>query len=207
MADNIIKYSFKISLGLLRKHSQKLLLCLMWINFAVWCPIPTACGETFGKDAWQNFETRYTIIQYKTLEDLKKFNGRIDYSPDDWGFKDLFSGSKDPVESITKKVDAVFEKAQKILDMRQSIKKVVIRIYPDKKRFREVQYLTGREKSRLQAWYVFEQNTIYINNDDVHEGILAHEMAHSIIDHYLTVRPPKATAEILARYVDKNLHD
>ena len=179
----------------------------MWINFAVWCPIPTACGETFGKDAWQNFETRYTIIQYKTLEDLKKFNGRIDYSPDDWGFKDLFSGSKDPVESITKKVDAVFEKAQKILDMRQSIKKVVIRIYPDKKRFREVQYLTGREKSRLQAWYVFEQNTIYINNDDVHEGILAHEMAHSIIDHYLTVRPPKATAEILARYVDKNLHD
>jgi hypothetical protein len=30
-------------------------------------------------------------------------------------------------------------------------------------------------------------------------------MAHSIIDNYLLVRPPKATAEILARYVDSHL--
>jgi hypothetical protein len=206
MADNIIKYHLKISLGLLKNHFKMLLLCLMWINFAVWCPIRTASGETFSKNSWQNLETRYTVIQYQTLKDLKEFNGRIDYSPDDWGLKSLFSGSKDPVESITKKVDAVFEKAQKILDMRQGIKKVVIRIYPDKKHFHEVQYLAGREKSRLQAWYIFEQNTIYLNNDDVHEGILAHEIAHAIIDHYLTVRPPKAAAEILARYVDEHLH-
>ena len=37
------------------------------------------------------------------------------------------------------------------------------------------------------------------------QGMLAHEMAHSIIDHYLTVRPPKRSAEILARFVDKHL--
>ena len=58
---------------------------------------------------------------------------------------------------------------------------------------------------RFRAWYVYELNTIYLNVDDVHEGMLAHEIAHSIIDHYLLVRPPKATAEILARYVDKHL--
>jgi hypothetical protein len=37
--------------------------------------------------------------------------------------------------------------------------------------------------------------------------MLAHEMAHSIIDHYLRVRPPHATAEILARYVDGHLFE
>ena len=40
---------------------------------------------------------------------------------------------------------------------------------------------------------------------DVHAGMLAHELAHAIIDHYLTVRPPAQTAEILARYVDSHL--
>jgi len=94
--------------------------------------------------------------------------------------------------------------------MRGRIKKVVINIFPNKKRFHEVQNKVAGEKSRIRArvraWYIYEQNTIYINNDDVHEGILAHEMAHAIIDHYLTVRPPKATAEILARYVDKHLY-
>jgi len=36
--------------------------------------------------------------------------------------------------------------------------------------------------------------------------MLAHEIAHAIIDNYLSVRPPRATAEILARYVGKHLN-
>ncbi|MFC1867599.1 hypothetical protein ACFL0H_05635 [Thermodesulfobacteriota bacterium] len=47
---------------------------------------------------------------------------------------------------------------------------------------------------------------MYITIEDLHEGMLAHEIAHSIIDHYLTVRPPSESAEILARYVDSHLH-
>jgi len=203
MANNILKYNINI---LLRKQLRTLFSCLLWINLVLWCLYGTAHGEIFSKTSWQSFETRYTIIHYKTLEDLGRLNAKIDYSPGEWGFKSLFSGAKDPVASIKKKVDAVFEKVQAILDMHGRIQKVVIRIYPDRKRFHEVRYTVGREKHRLQACYVYEQNTIYINNDDVHEGVLAHEMAHAIIDHYLTVRPPRATAEILARYVDKHLY-
>jgi len=36
--------------------------------------------------------------------------------------------------------------------------------------------------------------------------MLAHEIAHAIVDNYLSVRPPRATAEILARYVGKHLN-
>jgi hypothetical protein len=46
-----------------------------------------------------------------------------------------------------------------------------------------------------------------VNADDLTEGILAHEMAHSIIDHFLVIRPPKAATEILARYVDRHLFE
>ena len=34
----------------------------------------------------------------------------------------------------------------------------------------------------------------------------AHEIAHAIIDKYLSVRSPKTTSEILARQVEENLH-
>jgi len=47
---------------------------------------------------------------------------------------------------------------------------------------------------------------IYLNAGDVHEGILAHEFAHAVIDSYFAVRPPRATAEILSRYVDEHLY-
>jgi len=47
-----------------------------------------------------------------------------------------------------------------------------------------------RKKTRLRAWYIFEYNTVYLNVRDLHEGILAHELAHSIIDNYLSTRPP-----------------
>ncbi len=155
----------------------------------------------------QHIETRHTVIRYETLKDLKKFDRKIDYSPGESSLKSLFSpsGSKNVMDSSKKKVEALFRRVQEILDMRGKIEKVNINLYR-KKRFDEVYYRLAGIKRRVRSWYIFESKIIYINIDDVHEGILAHEMAHHIIDHYLSVRPPRATAEILARYVDKHLH-
>ena len=155
----------------------------------------------------QRIETRYAVIRYETLKDLKKFDRKIDYSPGESSLKSLFSpsGSKNAIDSIKIKVEALFRRVQEILDMRGKIDKVNISLYR-KKRFDAVYYRLAGIKRRVRAWYIFESKIIYLNIDDVHEGILAHEMAHHIIDHYLRVRPPRATAEILARYVDKHLH-
>ena len=195
---------------LLKVDIKKLFLLLTLLLLA---PDPTVLGETSNEKSWQYIESRHTIIKCETLEDLERFDDNIDFSPGEWGLKSLFSfsGSKDSIVSIKKKVDAIFERVQEILDMHTRMKKIVIIIYPNKKRFREVrtqiigENLIGKNR-RMRSWYTFERNTIYINADDIHEGILAHEMAHSIIDHYLTIRPPRATAEILARYVDKHLY-
>jgi hypothetical protein len=176
-------------------------------------PDQTVLAETSKEASLQYIESRHTIIKCETLKDLERFGDNIDYSPGEWGLKNLFSfsGSKDPIVSIKEKVDAVFERVQEILDMHRNMEKVVIIIYPNNKRFYEArtqiigENLIGK-KRRIRSWYIFKQNTIYINADDVHEGILAHELAHAIIDHYLSIRPPRATAEILARYVDKHLY-
>lgn len=161
------------------------------------------------KNQWQRIETKHTIIQYETLEDLKDFDSNIAYSPEGFSFRNLFSAGDpdDPAGSLAKKLDSLYERVQQILDMRGMLKKVRINIYSSKRKLHEAYLSITGQECRIRAWYMFEVNTIYINKNDVHEGIIAHEMAHSIIDHYFSVRPPSATAEILATYVDQHLED
>ncbi|MFH1102283.1 MAG: hypothetical protein V1714_00765 [Pseudomonadota bacterium] len=157
---------------------------------------------------WERLETKYTAIHHHSTEDLKKFDRKIDFSAGDFSLKSLFSESnpEDTMGKIRLKMDALYERVQEILDMRKKFeKKLIINLYSGKKELAQAyRELLGGEP-RVRAWYVYELNTIFINVDDVHEGMLAHEMAHSIIDHYLAVRPPRASAEILAVYVDTHL--
>ena len=60
----------------------------------------------------------------------------------------------------------------------------------------------GSHGSRPRAWDIHALKTIYVNANDLNEDMLAHEMAHAIVDHYLLFRPPFATGEILAQYAD-----
>lgn len=125
------------------------------------------------------------------------------------GLKWLFKkkNPNDIENEIKQKVDAIYEKVQDILDMRKSMTKVAIYVSHDKQELRLLYQKIYKTPCHFRAWYVYESNTVYVNAEDVQEGILAHEFAHSVIDNYLLICPPKATTEILARYVDDHLFD
>ena len=163
-------------------------------------------GET---PAWKSIETKYTIIHYQSLEVLKKFNDKVSYGQEGWSLRRLFStpSSDEVIDRIAKKLDILFERVQEILDMRKKMKKVIINVYDNKKQLHDAYSRIYKKSCRIRAWYRYGNNTIYINVDDLHEGMLAHELAHAIIDHYLLIRPPAASAEILARYVDTHLKE
>ena len=170
-------------------------------------------GELLKEISWQSFETRYTTIHYQYSDDLKKFN-KVVFYPGEWGLTQLSfgSGSNNLTDEIKMKVDAIYEKAQEILGMCRKTEKVIIKIYSNDKQLQasysklyKTAFQNHLSASTIRAWYTHESKTIYLNVNDLHEGILAHEIAHSIIDHYLLIRPPRSTAEILARYVDSHL--
>lgn len=166
-----------------------------------------AYGQTISGNGWQFIESKHAVVYYRSEKDLQRMNRAVDYSIHENGLRLFRSTPKNEslYAHLKAKIDAIFERAQEILDMKSRIKRVVIRIYSDSEQLEDVCYkITGR-KCRNRSWYIFNNRTIYANARDINEGILAHEMAHHIIDHYMTVRPPKATAEILARYVDKHL--
>lgn len=192
------------------KRYFKRIVILIWASlFFLW---PCAAAQTEAADGlpWRSIETKHTTIRYQNVDDLEAFDEQIDYSPEKGGgIKSLFSSSesKSLPEKLSRKIDALFERVQKILDMRKKMKKVKINIYGDKRRLAAAYQTLFKKSCGVRSWYLYEFKTIYTNVSDVHAGMMAHEMGHHIIDHYLIIRPPRATAEILARYVDKHLND
>ncbi len=153
-------------------------------------------------EKWQILKTKHLALHYLTIGDLSGLDDAIDYSHESDRFSGFFSSKKTGMEienSLAKKVDALFEKVQLILDMRKSRDRVRVNIYPDETALHNAYFSIYKKKRNLRGWYIYEYNTIYVNIKDLNEHILAHEMAHAIIDNFMSIRPPRATAEILAR--------
>lgn len=158
---------------------------------------------------WKTLKTKYLNIHYQSESDLKKFDKKIRPVKNLGSFSSFSSSSSSaegPYHRLANKVDTLVEKVQLILDMRKAIR-INVRIYPDEDALHDAYFKIYKKKEELRAWYIFEYNTIYLNAKDLFAGMLAHEIAHAVVDHYLDVRPPRATAEILARYVDAHLND
>jgi len=191
------------------KNHFKGVMILIWAGLFFFCPCGAAQTEAVDRLSWRSIETKHTIIRYQNVDDLEAFDEQIDYSPGEGGIiRSLFSSSesKSLPEKLARKIDALFERVQKILDMRKKMKKVKINIYSNNRQLAAAYQKLFKKSCGVRSWYLYEFKTIYSNVSDLHAGMMAHEMGHHIIDHYLIIRPPRATAEILARYVDKNLY-
>ncbi len=174
-----------------------------------------AFNQTLANEAlWYSLETKYLTLKYENALDLKKFDEKIEFSPDTSNFSHFSnanrpggpnrSGELSGEKKMANKLDALVEKVQLILDMRKPIN-ITVRIYPDEIALHSAYFEIYKKKKQLRAWYTFESNTIHVNAQDLFAGMLAHEISHAIVDHFLEVKPPRATAEILARYVDRHL--
>lgn len=164
-----------------------------------------ACDAGTGK---YKVVTRHTTLVFNSREDMAVFDDAIDYEVN-LSLSSFFSSpnSFDREKELIRKVDLLFEKVQSILDMRKRMRKVRVRLFSNSDQLKKAYRKIFGKSCHVRGWYVYDFNTVFLSVRDVHEGMLAHELGHAIIDHYLTVRPPRATAEILAKYVDKHLFD
>jgi len=188
-------------------HLKKLhVFATLTVLFALLCSGPLA--DATENLTWQYLTTKHTIIHYQSVRDLGKFCANVKYGSKNWGLRVLFSHERSNnvlKDIVGKKTDDVFEKVQRVLGMLKKMEKVHIKFYRDKAQLDEAYEQIYHRPCDIRAWYRHENSTVYIRASDIEEGVLAHELTHAIVDHYLTVRPPRATAEILARYVDNNL--
>lgn len=155
------------------------------------------------------FSTKFCTVFYEKDVDLKKVNRRINlgfsnfYSPRH--FKERLDISTEDI--LSGKIDAIFNRAEEILDMFPPKIHVAINIYKSQDELNKVYEEFFNEPKAEVSFYIYKTNTIYTVESGITENILAHEMAHCIIDHYFVILPPRKIQEMLAAYVDIHLKD
>lgn len=162
--------------------------------------IPAYACEGLSK----TYETGYATICYSSENDLHKLTASLS--------KGLFSfleGSNKP-EVVRNRVDEIVEKAGSLLDMYPTDLHFTIILYPDNRELEKI-YLKaagihayGGTRTPV-AFYSHKLKTIYVSLDNLSAGILAHEVAHAIINSYFESSPSARTQEILSQYVDRHL--
>lgn len=140
--------------------------------------------EAFSQSE-QSLQTRYTKIYYDNYKDLDDFVWRLggqrpDFSPD--------------ISLVSNRVDRVVDRVETILDMRPNNFKVNIYLHRGQ--------LQGPNKI---AFYEHNTRAVHVSVDFATDGVVAHEIAHAVINQYFVPPPPHKMQEILTQYVDKYL--
>ena len=173
---------------------------------------------------WSTLETGYITVYYSPDSDLDKMESslrrRVSF------FSSDEPGDGAPVEDkIRYQLDALFRRSRDILDMRPTDMHLIIKVFKtrkelndeysrifkeDEERPEDVESAEGTEtlkepREDFRSFYINKYNTIYTSEEDISDSVIAHEMAHAIVDHYFAVIPPEKVRELLASYVDLHL--
>ncbi len=163
--------------------------------------------QTQSRQGGERMDTGYAKIICESDETLRVFNRRMKL-----GF--LSSLLRSRIENnlsiegqISGKVDAVVERVETVLDMRPRNFKISLYILPDADRVRIAYKKKYYREVEFVAFYAPGEKAIYIAADEAKSLILAHEMAHAVIDQYFGKAAPVKIHEILAQYVEENFEE
>lgn len=160
--------------------------------------------SVYACDGWpKSFGTKYATICYTNEKSLEKFTKGI-------GKGTLFfsDGTEKNPSETGKKVDSIVDRVSKLLDMYPFDLHFNIQIYQNQKEVKSAytRMAPASAFGRIPiAYYSHKIRTINVSVENISSGILAHEIAHAVINFYFPEPPPERMQEILAQYVDKHL--
>ena len=157
-----------------------------------------------SEPGWLTLETGYLTIYYLPGADLNHIENslrqRASYFSSDIPGEDA---SVD--EKIRYQFDALFRRAEALLDMYPANMHVKIKIFRTRIELNDEYEKIFNAREDFKSFYIYKFNTIYSSEEDISDSIIAHEMGHAIVDHYFAVIPPETVGELLASYVDLHL--
>jgi hypothetical protein len=195
-----------------RRQPSLVLLCCLVSGLSVPALTPPA-------QAQQVFQTRSATIYYEDPASLREMEHRLRFSQAKKFIQSYFY-TQDPVQAalspgLAAKIDGLLVKVSLILNRwpqkPQGLKIVLLK---DGKQVRQ-QHLVRQPfqndgpswfgYGRLEAFYEPHTRTIFLSLEDLHAGILAHELAHFVLCECFAVPPPASVQEGWARYVESSL--
>ncbi len=197
LIDKIFRKGFAVILHLL--------LCLFFYCAAS-SPLFAEDSGDASSGEWLTIESSYFTVYYRPNANLKKIEKKLRrrfYT--DGSFKvDAFSSS---AEKLADRLDILFNRVKKLLEMYPRTKDVKMKIFKDRKELDDEYYRIFRKKDGFISFYIHKYKTIYTTERDISDSVIAHEMGHVITDHYFVVKLPAKIGELMATYVDLHLDD
>ncbi len=150
-------------------------------------------------------KTEYATVTYKQEGLLRRFDSAVSLGSLSYLLKNRLNVTTE--DEVRNKVDVLVERVETVLDMFPRELKFRILLLPSREDVQKI--FRGRygRGSDYVAYYSPREKTVYISVDDVRIGILAHELAHVVLDNYFVVPPPEKIHEVLAQFVELHLRD
>lgn len=199
----------------MQSHLQRpslLFLCCVFLGLSVPDLIPSA-------QAQQVFRTQWTEVYYEDPATLREMDRRLCFSQAQH-FSQRYFYTPDPVQAtlapeLAAKIDGLMVRVCLILG-KWPTKPQRLRIFllKDGSQVRQRQLVFTPSQhagspwfgyGHLEAFYDPRTHTIFLSLDDLHAGILAHELTHFVLCESFAVSPPASLQEDWARYVEASL--
>lgn len=154
----------------------------------------------------QEQNSRYATLSYTDNGVLREFNEnlrlnrKLDYSKRKKNVTTV-------ADEVLAKTDIIIEKVQVVLDMFPNKYHIRLVVLPDSSDVAAVYKKRYGKRVDHIAYYSLSEKTIYISADDANLRVLAHEVGHSVIDHFFKVRPPYNIHELMAQFAEKHVTD
>ena len=163
----------------------------------------------YALDFPYRFESEYFTVYHQENVDLIDVAQRVNIGPSIYLFQDesksIIEGSA-PEDILAQSVDSLFSEVSDILDMHLYSYHGFIKICSSRKELGRVfSNIFGREL-KAESFYNHAERTIYISAEGLRIGILAHEIAHAIINNFFVVLPPMKVQEVLSGYVEYSIN-
>lgn len=147
-------------------------------------------------------------LYYLPSANLRKIEARLRtrYLPIAPQYRALFTSSAYPIENrISARLQFLLMRVEDVLGMKPMIARVDLKVLRSREELQEKSFEITRQREDHKAFYAHGLRTIFSSEQDIIDSIIAHEMAHAVIDHYFMAPPPSKVAELLAGYVDEHL--
>lgn len=147
--------------------------------------------------------TAFAVIKYADNAQLKTFTKKV--GGNSYGFSFGRKSSGTPEETARKKVNLLIGRVQEILDMRPSSLHFTIELHDSPQQVQAIYLKQYGRKVDFIAFYSPGTETVYFAANKMRRTVIAHEIAHAIIDRYFDKAPPVKIHELLAQFVEKQL--
>lgn len=121
-------------------------------------------------------------------------------------YRRLFTSRDYPIENrISARLQFLMMRVEDILGMKPFIPQLKIELYRTRQEMQGAYVRQGGAWIDARSFYVHKHALVFSSEQDLIDSIIAHEMAHAVIDHYFKAPPPVQVAELLAAHVDEHL--